>query len=132
MEVDKYIPGPGAYTIPSEFGGKSKGSTIVSRRPDTAIENAGRMPGPGAYSPLLVTKKSAPTVRMGSAPRSSMTREQLYVPGPGNYNPKPIKSTMNIRIGNSLRKPLNDPNTAPGPGAYMQSLSTNDGPRVRI
>lgn len=68
--------------------------------------------------------------RMGSAPRSHVDREQLLVPGPGNYDPKQPKRNSNVRIGTSRRKPLNESFDIPGPGAYQVDLSTNKGPKV--
>lgn len=126
--MSKTLPGPGAYTFKGEFDSPMKGTSMVPRRPDSALVSASRSPGPGAYNPSLTTKNSAPAYRMGSA-----SRDGLYgksgAPGPGNYDVRPATTGKNIRIGTSVRSPLNGNSTTPGPGSYNYNSKVGEGPK---
>jgi len=45
------------------FEGQRRGPLIISRRPDSALNDASKIPGPGAYNPSLTIKKKAPSFR---------------------------------------------------------------------
>jgi len=122
------LPGPGSYNLNTSFD-ENKGPVMVSRRPDSAMLIAAKVPGPGTYDSNPVTKKRAPAFRIGSAARSPSPKKQTTVPGPGNYEPKLLDKICNTTIGNSKRRPLNETTATPGPGSYEYRLSTNEGPK---
>lgn len=66
---------------------------------------------------------------MGTAPRSSISKEATLIPGPGQYTISPERHRNSVIIGSSSRKPLNERTESPGPGAYSFDLSTNKGPK---
>lgn len=130
----RIVPGPGTYKISSMFEGQKRGPLIISRRPDSALFNGSKIPGPGAYNPSLTIKQRAPSFRIGSAPRNGLEIEHnLYVPGPGNYaNVRPSRHGGTVVFGKSKRKPLNEFSITPGPAAYEVNSSTNYGPKFAI
>lgn len=132
QKLSKTLPGPGAYSLKSEFEKPGHGTTLVGKRPDTSYLSASRIPGPGAYDPKPINKQNPPAYRMGTAPRDSISKESLSKPGPGNYDPKLITSKGGIRFGSSTRKPLNDPNASPGPGSYNIPSKMIEGPKCVI
>jgi len=77
-------PGPGNYNLKSSID-LGKGVTMISRRSAAEVRELGKVPGPGAYEPHLLPKKSAPSYRIGSASRNNLSIEALRVPGPGAY-----------------------------------------------
>ena len=85
-EMSKTLPGPGAYDSKSYLD--NHGTTLISRRPDSASKNTyQKAPGPGAYEPKIIPKANAPSYKMGTAGRSGLVLGSK-VPGPGEYNPK--------------------------------------------
>ncbi len=126
----RYGPGPGAYTLTDLTERSRKGAYIVSRKEDMSYLESSKVPGPGAYNPSLSSKKRFPSFRIGSAPRNIGDKEAANIPGPGNYDVRLRRHGPTATIGSSRRKPLNDSNDAPGPGAYALNLSTNYGPKV--
>jgi len=123
--MSRTLPGPGAYDNKGIFESPSKGATIGSRRPDSAMFTSGRYPGPGAYTPSLSDKKGSPAFRIGSASRD--TRERAGAPGPGAYEPQNLRGKQNVRIGTSVRDPLNRSGNTPGPGSYDYSQKVGAG-----
>jgi len=57
------LPGPGAYSLKSEFEKPGHGTTLVGKRPDTSYLSASRIPGPGAYDPKPINKQNPPAYR---------------------------------------------------------------------
>jgi len=127
--MSKTMPGPGAYQFKGEFESPSKGTSMVPRRPDSAMLGASRSPGPGAYNPdgTVGTQKS-PAYRIGSASRDGFYGKN-GAPGPGNYEPRLVQSTKNIKFGSSVRSPLNGNNKTPGPGSYDLHTKVGEGPK---
>jgi len=123
----KTAPGPGTYEFKGVFESPGKGTSLVPRRPDSALFSAGRTPGPGAYEPSLSTKNKGPSYRIGSASRD--TKDRAFAPGPGNYEPRSIQGNQNIKIGTSQRAPLSANKNTPGPGTYEYSLKVGEGPK---
>jgi hypothetical protein len=118
--------------LKGEFEKSGHGTTLVPRRPDSAYLAQGQIPGPGAYSPNLVTKAKQPSYRIGSASRDGLSKEYAGIPGPGQYDPKLQKANTNIRFGSSTRKPLADSTTTPGPGAYQVPNKVVEGPKYHM
>jgi hypothetical protein len=125
--MSKTLPGPGTYENKGIFESPTKGTTLVPRRPDSAMFTAGRAPGPGAYNPTLSDKKGAPAYRIGSASRD--TRERAGPPGPGSYDPQGVRAKQNVKIGTSVREPMNRSGNTPGPGTYDYSQKVGEGPK---
>jgi len=129
-------PGPGAYSLKSNFelaNSKAHGSSIVPRRPDSAYLAHGQIPGPGAYTPNDITKSKQPAYKIGTSSRDGLNSS--YVggqPGPGQYNPSPMKSKGQIRFGSSTRKGLSETTFTPGPGAYTVPSKVNEGPKYHM
>lgn len=130
--MSKTLPGPGTYDFKGSFeGATGKGMSLVPRRPDSALSTAARSPGPGAYN--VGAKKDGPSYGMGtSAARSGPTRESMGIPGPGNYEPRPMSGKQNIKIGTSLRSPLSSAGFTPGPGSYQSPSKVGEGPKVAL
>lgn len=127
--MSKTMPGPGAYQFKGEFESPGKGTSMIPRRPDSAMLSASRSPGPGAYNPNgSVAGTQAPAYRIGSA-----SRDGLYgksgAPGPGNYEPRLVQSTKNIKFGTSVRSPMSGSNKTPGPGSYDLNTKVGEGPK---
>jgi len=127
--MSKTLPGPGQYDFRGSFEGAGKGTSLVPRRPDSALSAAARSPGPGAYNPSLTDKPKGPSYRMGSASRDSISKERIGVPGPGNYEPKLIQGNQNVKIGTSVRSPLSRSGYTPGPGSYELQTKVGEGPK---
>lgn len=128
--MSRTLPGPGAYEHKGMFESpvKGGGASIVPRRPDSAIFSAGRTPGPGAYTVNTNLKTTtSPAYRMGSASRD--TKERAGAPGPGNYDPRAVQGKGGVRIGTSVRSPLNRNSGTPGPGSYEYKLKVGEGPK---
>jgi hypothetical protein len=125
--MSKTLPGPGTYENKGVFESPNKGVTLVSRRPDSALFTSGRTPGPGAYNATLSDKKAGPAYRIGSASRD--TRERAGPPGPGSYDPQGTRGKQNVRIGTSVRSPINRSGNTPGPGSYDYSQKVGEGPK---
>jgi hypothetical protein len=150
---DDFTPGPGAYSISRELGGK--GSVFHVRA--TSSSAASSTPGPGAYSPSSTLFSSGPKYTMksrhesssrpttapyralpssiGSGPKISLasrhaTRDSEVTPGP-SYVPPPLgadakKSTMSFRHQESRSLGADNP----GPGSYdIPSKFGNDAPK---
>lgn len=127
QDMAKTLPGPGAYSMTSEFESPGKGTTLVPRRPDSAHTALGRNPGPGAYNPDYLPKTRAPTYRIGTASRDGLG-DRRGAPGPGNYDPSLPRTRKSIIIGTSRRRALSEASITPGPGAY-NTFSKIDGPK---
>jgi len=126
--MSKTLPGPGTYDFRGTFESPTKGTTLVPRRPDSAVfSTAGRNPGPGAYSPNLSTKQNGPAYRIGSASRDN--KAHSGAPGPGNYEPQVIRGKQGVKIGTSVRSPLSTSGATPGPGTYDYTLKVAEGPK---
>jgi len=123
------LPGPGAYNYRSEFGDTGKGMSLVPRRSENDLLTSGAIPGPGAYNVNLKNKHSQPAYRIGSASRDSLSRDNREVPGPGNYNFRNTNIGTNVRIGTSVRQPLNPLRNVPGPGTYSYRTKIGEGPK---
>jgi len=129
--MSKTLPGPGAYNFRGEFESPGKGTSLVPRRPDSAMLSASRSPGPGAYNPSLSTKNQNPSYRIGSASRDGLGNRN-GTPGPGNYDPRAVSGNQNVKIGTSTRSPLSTNNKVPGPGSYQHNPKVGEGPRYII
>lgn len=125
--MSKTLPGPGTYDLKGTFAEIDKGISLAPRRPDSALISSGKAPGPGAYTPNLITKKSSPAFRMGSASRD--TKERVGSPGPGNYDPISVQKNKNVIIGTSKRASLPVNGYTPGPGSYDCPLRVGEGPK---
>jgi len=129
--MSKTMPGPGSYNFKGEFESMAKGTSMVPRRPDSALLTASRSPGPGAYNPSLDTKLKSPSYRLGSASRDGLSGKS-YAPGPGNYDPRLSSNGKNVKFGTSVRSPLNGSTKFPGPGSYNINSKVGEGPKVII
>lgn len=130
----KDVPGPGSYDVKErpltarvgKFG-NSQRDTIRQIAPNTE-----QMPGPGAYNDKgglahQASKRQNMSVQNLNVPAtramSTLNKEQLQSPGPGNYNPAPIvvkAKTPAINFGSEKRPNhlVSKHNEAPGPGNY--------------
>lgn len=106
------LPGPGTYTIPHEYlGSQCKFLKPAQFSGSKTSSNLG--PGSYNFSTTLLNKS------FFLAPRRSSSSGKLrqIVPGPGTYEPCPVKSNSSIHIGISKRAEIKD-NNMPGPGTY--------------
>ena len=127
-QMSKTLPGPGSYAFKGDFESPGKGTSMVPRRPESALVSASRSPGPGAYNPSLSSKNQAPAYRMGSASRDGLGGKSS-TPGPGNYEPRLISSAKTVKMGTSVRSPLSDSVKTPGPGSYNITSKVGEGPK---
>ena len=83
LRVDKEIPGPAAYILPTTVG---KGPKVLlhGKRAQDKIDN---IPGPGAYEPNhKATLEAYPKIALSTGPRVEKDRSSRKdVPGPGQY-----------------------------------------------
>jgi len=128
--MNRTAPGPGAYNYKGDFGGNGRGTSLVPRRPDSALLGGTRNPGPGAYNPSMSLKTSPPAYRIGSATRDS--KDRSGTPGPGNYDPRLMSGNQNVKIGTSTRTGLYGNKTTPGPGTYNYGTKVGEGPKYVI
>mmetsp|Transcript_67280 Transcript_67280/g.122753 ORF Transcript_67280/g.122753 Transcript_67280/m.122753 type:complete len:234 (+) Transcript_67280:120-821(+) len=116
------VPGPGAYKVPSGFGGKpgSRGCSFHG----TGNAKAGEVvPGPGEYATQDVTvSRSAARCLFGSSNRFREHADDK--PGPCDYTPSdPTVTSPRRTIGSRGRNKgtfdeETKSNLTPGPGAY--------------
>ncbi|OMJ89849.1 hypothetical protein SteCoe_7931 [Stentor coeruleus] len=114
-----------------------------------------KVPGPGTYSPTDSMMMTSPKYRLGTAPRKDLA-ELLLTPGPGTYSPSKYPDTpswtitskaprLNLShspgtyrinlsqgsprysVGRGIRKSIENPQFAPGPGAYNPQLQAFKG-----
>ena len=108
---------------------------MISRKPDSSLREAVKIPGPGSYDPDMRNKKNRGNVRIGSASRENLNKEMIKTPGPGAYDAR-VDGVKHkepaVRMGTSLRRPLSANNAAPGPGAYEIQSRVFEGPKVNI
>ncbi|KAL0216608.1 hypothetical protein P9112_008792 [Eukaryota sp. TZLM1-RC] len=110
-------PGPGNYSIKSDFEGKCKGSTLKGRRTFNVIDCS---PGPSAYNPQSKCQsKSPPAYSFGS---KSQRKSFDSSPAPGTYTPKSSFSdttTPSYSIcGKGGVRGRNEKKVEVGPGSY--------------
>jgi len=61
--MSKTLPGPGSYNLKSMFEETGRGTSMTPKRPNSALISASRMPGPGAYNPVVDQKTRSPAYR---------------------------------------------------------------------
>ena len=153
-EKTDITPGPGAYSISRDLGGKP-----VSFHSRVSTRQSSSTPGPGAYSPnysslggpkFSMKSRHETTTRpetaqytmlpstIGQGPRFSLgsrhqVRDTETTPGP-SYIPPPLgsdakKTSLSFRHSEA-RNPMAD---TPGPGAYNISAKfANDAPKASM
>lgn len=121
-KVDKSrleVPGPGNYEFQGEFEEglkKNRGASMKMRgqsaKPSTEV------PGPGAYDSKIDTVlKKGKSVKIGHDTRFKMEQEEGCKVPPGQYEPKPMGSRSNVKIGRETRfKEVRS--GSPGPDQY--------------
>lgn len=128
------FPGPGAYQVPSGFGGKP-GSRGCSFHGTTQLKKLGDGPGPGEYAPQDVTV--ARSAARCCFTTSNRWREHVdNKPGPCDYTPSDPtvtspRSTIGSRganKGTSTEEPQSK--LTPGPGAYSPKAPCTPRPRA--
>jgi hypothetical protein len=106
-------PGPGNYdlTPPKNL----RGPTLRGRHESPIFKRAADSPGPGMYdyNPMA---RSVPAFKIGSSPRTDITKTGVYSPGPGGFTHKPEPP----KGGRWSMAPKERPtrSDAPGPGSY--------------
>jgi hypothetical protein len=129
-ETEKFLPPqPGTYEVrtdpldiaSSKFGKGNRAELV----------NPNSYPGPGAYEiPAGIKGKSRNSKSSKSnrkeAPRDKNSKSKIDTPGPGAYNPNPVRTSTNYSFGNKAYA-LTDqvPNLAPGPGMYEPVVASN-------
>ena len=85
--------------------------------------------GPGGYN-ITSPKKNSYAYSMAGRLEDIEKKKQLFVPGPGVYEPKPIASGVQNRFGKSRRSELDTlAGKCPGPNQYkLPNLIGNDTP----
>lgn len=110
------IPGPGAYDpLLSDDG---HGVVFGTSRGHDAATSPTDVPGPGAYdhmSSAAMLDSRVPNAVLGSAPQRPVARQE-EVPGPADYEPRPIAEHIPTPWFNS--RPLDKISETPGPGLY--------------
>ena len=62
-KLSKTIPGPGTYDIRTTTEVAGGGTTLISRRINTAADEL-KSPGPAAYDPILLGKRNLPSYKL--------------------------------------------------------------------
>lgn len=88
-ETAKTNPGPGAYSLKSEFEYSGGGTTLLPKRPSSGTFGG---PGPGAYNIKDWDKQHFPAWRIGTASRDGISGKS-EAPGPGTYDPSTVNKT---------------------------------------
>lgn len=101
-------PGPGSYEV------KSRDSTRTFQLRGKKKEKPNNVPGPGAYSPKFIVKKSS-TSTIGKSKRTELT-VALDTPGPGSYDGK-IQAAAPRWSFHGI-KDASFASSTPGPGKY--------------
>lgn len=101
-------PGPGRYDSSNQF--HSPSYSMQGKK----IQKNQNTPGPGAYSPKFIVKKST-TRTIGNAKRTEIV-VALDTPGPGSYQNNKIKDTPSWSFHGT--KDTSFSSAAPGPGRY--------------
>ena len=119
--IQSMEPGPGAYSIMTNFGNPDKGFYIGVKYPDHDKEN---FPGPGAYNTeneclggcdtCKCTGQKGPAYSMVGTKNPNASSKDNY-PGPGNYNIE--------KSHNAISK--SHPNTVFTSGARVESKTVN-------
>lgn len=105
-----YVPGPGTYSVDKKDLGPKWGFGSQSRDNIFKIE----VPGPGTYN-MPSSQSNRGFSMTGRKPDSPKDQN----PGPGAYNPAPVRpKSPNWTLGKSPKGESRNNSMAPGPGAY--------------
>ena len=113
------VPGAGTYDLPSrlvESTGKTMGAKTAGARDRV---NA---PGPGAYKQDK-QKRENYSYSFGGKIDDLLAKQQMYKPGPGNYEHRGQLDVPSTKFGSGQRGNLEhsrDIRNVPGPGSYKQ------------
>jgi hypothetical protein len=135
---DKNFPGPGQYKYTKPFGSEAAKFSIAGRNKPASSKT--KMPGPGTYPQLGIRPdgkymfsryKNTTGIVWGSSKEKRFRYKDFlnYVPGPGNYDMKPLingqgrlfNSKFKSNMGKTISGKFMDPSSklkTPGPGSY--------------
>jgi hypothetical protein len=113
-------PGPGSYDINSFIGVDTPAISIKGRGNETAREVS---PGPGTYevNENIANLKGSPGFKVGRSKRDFLSLNTT-LPGPGQYDPQPIRSSIAVSLKGKLELPSKS--DIPGPGTYQDIQPT--------
>jgi len=118
----KSKPGPGNYESPSKIG--TGISYKFGEKHRDAVDSD--IPGPGSYEPKdSLNKDTIPAHSISKSHRGDIvSRENLSMPGPGNYeSPSRIGTGISYKFGEKHRDVVDS--DIPGPGSYEPKDTLN-------
>ena len=110
----KYSPGPGAYNLEKDNDKPKYGFGTAVRDKETKNE----VPGPGQYPYKSTVGEGAKITMSKRLDYDPTTKEQIEVPGPGNYDVRKGPSGPLYSIGTSQRPEMVKTTETPGPADY--------------
>lgn len=118
------VPGPGTYNGSAEsLNGVKTMKFGTGQRSDLGMNLKKKSPGPGEHEPdYMKVSQKAPKWGFGSETRSTGSKYNLQVPGPGNYQIKSLvgsegkKITLHQKL--KFSPEMKEHGSKPGPGAY--------------
>ena len=130
-EVTKHAsstPGPGAYDSDMALKVKKHNGPAfsIASKPRSAESKFGqeRSPGPGSYTPTMLTKSNSAAFSMGrpSSAKPSRRISADVSPGPSSYTPGLVNkfsaSAFSMGRPSTARRAADRVNPSPGPGSY--------------
>ncbi|CAD8115027.1 unnamed protein product [Paramecium primaurelia] len=115
------VPGPGTYKQERPESAPKYRFGNAQRR-GLYDNELGKVPGPGQYNYSSQFESVQPK-GFTLVSRKEQITQQLVVPGPGAYDPQPVKRPPSCKIGKSMRG-LQFANPNPGPGEYEPQIDT--------
>lgn len=124
----KDMPGPGDFTpMLSYVAPLGPSITIPKAAPEQKTEE---LPGPGHYEPFAESSsKQRPGFKFGREIKGEKEGDQLFVPGPGDYNSHVFPGFFKSHIGFPAEKARgpDKPSEVPGPGRYYKEPEKDGG-----
>jgi hypothetical protein len=118
ITLEKLTPGPGTYNIRSEDIQVSS-SVIFTDSKRQELFKVKDVPGPGQYNLNGSLFGSKSTSQLKSQTYQEKPEKPLIVqPGPGSYNPNPIRSVYSYSLGNKTYTLDKIDRNSLGPGSY--------------
>lgn len=118
------VPGPGTYS-PTDSMMMTSPKYRLGTAPRKDLAELSLTPGPGTYSPSKYPDTPSWTMQVlfsiSKAPRLTVS-QSLETPGPGTYRVALSQGSPRYSVGRGMRKSMENPQFAPGPGAYNPQI----------
>ncbi|OMJ77858.1 hypothetical protein SteCoe_22458 [Stentor coeruleus] len=130
ITLEKLTPGPGTYNIRSDNIEVSS-SVIFTDSKRQELFKVKDVPGPGQYNlnGSLFGSKSTSQLK-SQAYQEKPEKPQIVQPGPGSYNPNPIRSVYSYSLGNKTYSLDKIDRNFLGPGSYSPREELGINPKL--